>query len=317
MCAGCAGPAATGEGILEDLVPLTDFGPVDGGQYEYGWQGDYLEAYLISDVGKKREKNEDSCIITAPSDPDLTDRRGVMFAVADGMGGASAGEYASRMTLNLLSHEYFASPNSTVPKAMRTALEQANASVFEESDVNPALSGMGTTCSAMVVYGDWAYIAQVGDSRVYLLRERAGIHQLTHDHSLVAEQVRSGLISEEEARTHTLKNLITRAVGIKPTVKVDLFALELQRGDTLLICSDGLSNMVSDQQISETLGIGDLRTNAHELINLALAGGGTDNITAVVLRVTDTPPKTPIQEGASEIRLTPSGLFGRIRQLFR
>lgn len=302
---------------MEDLVPLTDFGPLDAKQYEYGWQGEYLEAYMISDVGKKREKNEDSCILTAPSSPDLTERRGVMLAVADGMGGASAGEYASRMTLNVLSHEYFESPNSTVPKAMRTALEAANARVFEESEVNPSLSGMGTTCSAMVVYGDWAYIAQVGDSRVYLLRERSGMHQLTHDHSLVAEQVRSGLISEEEARTHTLKNLITRAVGIKEGVKVDLFALELQRGDTFLICSDGLSNMVSDAQIAETMAIEDLRTNAHELVNLALAGGGTDNITAVVLRVNETPPKSPMQDGAQEIRLSPSSVFSKLRRLFR
>jgi protein phosphatase len=239
-----------------------------------------------------------------------------MLAVADGMGGASAGEYASRMTLNLLSHAYFASPNSTVPKAMRSAVETANAKVFEESEVNPALSGMGTTCSALVVHGSWAYIAQVGDSRVYLLRERSGIHQLTYDHSLVAEQVRSGLISEEEARTHTLKNLITRAVGIKGAIKVDLFSIELQRGDTLLICSDGLSNMVSDEQISETLSIGDLRTNAHELVNLALAGGGTDNITAVVMRVIDTPPRVPLQEGAQGIELTPSGIFSRLRRLF-
>ena len=117
---------------------------------------------------------------------------------------------------------------------------------------------MGTTVSAVILIGDWAYVAHVGDSRVYLLRERSGVHQITRDHSLVAEQVRSGLISDAEARNHSLRNLITRAVGIKENVKIDLFAVRLRRGDTLLLCSDGLCSTVPDAEMGQHLATGDL-----------------------------------------------------------
>lgn len=271
---------------------------------------------MLSDVGKKREKNEDSCLLCIPEPASLADERGLLFAVADGMGGASAGEHASRMALHTMSTTYFRGPAQPVPMGMRTAVETANELIFEESENNPEYSGMGTTVSSIVVLGDWAYIAQVGDSRVYLLRERSGIHQLTHDHSLVAEQVRSGLISEEEARNHALKNLITRAVGIKDTVRVDLFAVQLRPEDTLLLCSDGLCNMVSDSEIAAALALGDLKYCTRKLVEQALEGGGTDNITAVTLRVTGTPPRREMQQGAEEIELSGSGLLGRLRRLF-
>lgn len=302
--------------MVVELVPRTEYGPLDGRNYEFGWRGTYLQAHMLSDVGKKREKNEDSCLLCIPEPASLADERGLLFAVADGMGGASAGEHASRMALHTMSTTYFRGPAQPVPMGIRTAVETANEQIFEESENNPEYSGMGTTVSSIVVLGDWAYIAQVGDSRVYLLRERSGIHQLTHDHSLVAEQVRSGLISEEEARNHALKNLITRAVGIKDTVRVDLFAVHLKPEDTLLLCSDGLCNMVSDSEIAAALALGDLKYCTRKLVEQALEGGGTDNITAVTLRVTGTPPRREMQQGAEEIELSGSGLLGRLRRLF-
>lgn len=302
--------------MVVELVPRTEYGPLDGRNYEFGWRGTYLQAHMLSDVGKKREKNEDSCLLCIPEPSSLADERGLLFAVADGMGGASAGEHASRMALHTMSTTYFRGPAQPVPMGIRTAVETANELIFEESENNPEYSGMGTTVSSIVVLGDWAYIAQVGDSRVYLLRERSGIHQLTHDHSLVAEQVRSGLISEEEARNHALKNLITRAVGIKDTVRVDLFAVQLKLEDTLLLCSDGLCNMVSDSEIAAALALGDLKYCTRKLVEQALEGGGTDNITAVTLRVTGAPPRREMQQGAEEIELSGSGLLGRLRRLF-
>lgn len=302
--------------VVVDLVPRTECGPLDGRNYEHGWRGPYLQSHLLSDVGKKREKNEDSCMMCVPEPAAVAEERGMLFAVADGMGGASAGEYASRMALHTLNTAYFKGAQQPVPIALRAAVESANEKIFEESEINPAYSGMGTTVSSMIVLGDWAYIAQVGDSRVYLLRERSGIHQLTHDHSLVAEQVRSGLISEDEARNHALKNLITRAVGIKENVRVDLFAIHLKQHDTLLLCSDGLCNMVSDSEIAAALALGDLKFCTRKLVEQALEGGGIDNITAVTVRVTGAPPKRNMHEGAETVELTNNGLLDRLKKLF-
>ena len=275
-----------------------------------------MQVHLLSDVGKRRKNNEDSCLFCAPQENDCRYTHGMLCAVADGMGGASAGEYASRMALQVLAKTYFDNPADNIPTALHRALETANLQVFEEAEINPIYSGMGTTVSALVIHGDWAYIVQVGDSRVYLLRERSGIHQLTEDHSLVAEQVRNGLISEAEARTHSLKNLITRAVGIKESVKIDSFAVQLRRGDTLLLCSDGLSNLVTDEEIAQLLSHGDLNIGTRQLIEHALDGGGTDNITALTVRITETLRSTQQQQGAKEVNISASGFFQKLRSLF-
>ena len=301
---------------MTELIPGTEYGPLDGRNYENTWEDVYLQAHLLSDIGRKRSNNEDSCLLCSPRATALVEERGRLFAVADGMGGASAGEHASRMALHILVRHYFQAPPLSAPEGLLQALQEANEKVYEEAEVNPVYSGMGTTVSAAVIHGEWVYVAQVGDSRVYLLRERSGIHQLTHDHSLVAEQVRSGLISEEEARTHSLRNLITRAVGIKEQVKVDLFAVRLEEGDTLLLCSDGLSNMVSDKHIAQALADGDLKVATRRLVGAALDGGGADNITAVTIRVIAPPPKTEYQEGAKQIALSSEGLFKRFKRLF-
>ncbi|MCF6283951.1 MAG: Stp1/IreP family PP2C-type Ser/Thr phosphatase [Candidatus Hydrogenedentes bacterium] len=302
---------------MNELIPGAVAGPQDGGNFEASWYGDYLQAHLLTDIGLRRQKNEDSCLMCAPKNPVLIDERGLFFSVADGMGGASAGEFASRMSLRALHSAYYTGPRQSIPIALQEALEDANQQVFEEAEINPDYAGMGTTVSAVLIDGGWAYIAQVGDSRVYLLRERSGIHQITEDHSLVAEQVRNGIISEAEAENSSFKNLITRAVGIKAEVDVDLFAVRLVQGDTLLICSDGLCNMVSDPDIADCLSDGDLKLGTRKVVDLALANGGTDNVTAVTIRVVNTPPRSPIQSGAREVSIPSEGLFRRIWSWFR
>lgn len=302
---------------MNDLIPGAVAGPPDGRNFEASWYGDYLQAHLLTDIGLKRQKNEDSCLMCAPKNPVLVDERGLFFSVADGMGGASAGEFASRMSLRAMHSAYYTGPRQPIPTSLQEALEDANQRVFEEAEINPEYAGMGTTVSVVLIDGCWAYIAQVGDSRVYLLRERSGIHQITEDHSLVAEQVRNGVISEAEAENSSFKNLITRAVGIKAEVEVDLFAVRIVQGDTLLICSDGLCNMVTDADIATCLSDGDLKLGTRKVVDLALANGGSDNVTAVTVRVIDVPPRSALQPGAREVSLPRNGFFRRLLSLFR
>lgn len=298
-------------------IPLTQTGPEDGGNFEFQWQGPYLNAHILTDVGRKRQRNEDSCAICAPEDKAKSDTLGRLFAVADGMGGVHGGEFASRLALNTIVENYFSGPGGNIPTRLRDAVHAANRRIFEEAEHNPNYRGMGTTLSAALVFGDYVYVAHVGDSRIYLKRQNHRTVQLTQDHSLVAEQVRSGIITEEEARTHAMKNLITRAVGTKDTVKVDLLACQIEKGDTLMLCSDGLCTVVHDDDIDEALGKSSLQGMCRILVGKALDGGGPDNITVVALRIADQPPAEPLHEGATRVRLNSKGffekLFGRLR----
>lgn len=296
-------------------ISLTQRGPEDGGNCEYGWSDGYLDTHIISDVGKKRQHNEDSSLLCAPEDESLTNQIGVLVAVADGMGGASAGEMASQLTLTEYSQQLYASEEGNVPSRIRGSVEHANERVFEEARKNPAFHGMGTTLSAMSIVGDIAYIGHVGDSRVYVLRKGEDLVQITQDHSLVAEQLRSGMINEEEARNHSLKNLITRAVGIKEAVQTDVFCARLQEHDTLLICSDGLTNMVEDATIAEALSMDTLQGAARILVGKALEAGGVDNITVALVRVSGRPPRTEVQEGCEVVELASAGLIEKIKRL--
>lgn len=294
----------------------TAIGPEHGGNFEYEWESPHVQVHLVSDVGKKRAHNEDSCILSVPEDPAEATERGIVFGVADGMGGASAGELASRLTLDTIAGAIDSCTQENVPTCLRSAVEAANLRVFEQARDNPAYHGMGTTACVALLHGDRAYVVHVGDSRLYVARQGVPLYQVTHDHSIVAEQVRHGLLTEEEARDHCLKNLITRAVGIKETVKTDLYAFQVKRGDTILVCSDGLCNMVNDEALGESLAIKSLQGAARKLVGLALEGGGTDNITAALLRVTGVPPKKPLQEGAEPVTLPRPGLLGRLSRLF-
>ncbi len=297
-------------------VDYLNQGPSEGGNYEHAWAGIYLSAHLVSDIGKRRERNEDSCLMAAPNDIDLLDSCGFLFAVADGMGGASAGERASRLALDTFSESFYRGAPTNLPERMRMSIEDANAKVYQASESDPELHGMGTTLTAMTLVGDAAYVGQVGDSRVYLQRPDAPLLQLTEDHSLVAEQLREGLLSAEEARNHVMKNLITRAIGIKTEVEVDLYGVQVQKGDTLLLCSDGLCNFVSDPDIANCLHVKTPRAAARLLVGKALEGGGNDNVTVAVIRVTDSPPRRPLQLGCRPVETPQTGFVTRLKRLF-
>lgn len=295
------------------VIPQTQLGPPRGGNFEYHWSGPFLEVHLLSDVGKKRQRNEDGCALCVPEDKELARERGILCAVADGMGGVSGGDFASRLGLQTLVEEYYARNEATVPARLQEAVSQANRCIFQEAENHPEFYGMGTTMCALLVHGDHGYIAHVGDSRLYLYRD--ALYQVTEDHSLVAEQVRNGYISEDEARTHSLKNLITRAVGTKDAVKADLYAVKLKVGDTIMMCSDGLSNLVDDQSISGILTGGNLQGAARVLVGRALEAGAPDNVTVVLLRVIAPPFKTQLAQGAKHVTIGKTGIIGALRKL--
>lgn len=302
---------------LQQEIPEAILGPVDGHYFEGQYSDAALSIRLLSDLGKKRQNNEDSCLLFVPTDEGQVDSRGILVAVADGMGGAQAGEYASHNALRCLYPVYYGhTPHALVPAALRQAVEAANSFVFRESETNSEYAGMGTTVSAVALLGNWAYIAHVGDSRVYLLRPGQEIKQLTQDHTLVAEQIKNGLINEEEARTHSLKNLITRAVGIRNNVDVDLFSLELQPDDTIILCSDGLSNMVSDETLEEEMSGEDFEALAPNLIQHALEAGGTDNITLIALRIHEIIKESNYQQGGRVISFNKKSFIGRLFSIF-
>src|SRR3954451_23495653 len=242
-----------------------------------------------SDVGMKREHNEDSFLVNE----DLG-----LYVICDGMGGHAGGETASRLAIQTIEKELlsarlrggqdpFTSPaplqDSPLAATLREAIEGACAAVFRTSRANPELAGMGTTCVSLLLNGGHALVGHVGDSRAYLVR--AGeVWQLSEDHSLVNEQVRAGLLTSEEAKHSRLKNIITRSVGFEEDVLVDVIAVETQPGDRFLLCSDGLSNLIDGGEIRDALEQADLTEVPQKLIHLANARGGDDNITVVAVQ---------------------------------
>ncbi|MCX8066128.1 MAG: Stp1/IreP family PP2C-type Ser/Thr phosphatase [Candidatus Hydrogenedentes bacterium] len=273
-----------------------EVGPKDEQRYKYSWSNDTYTVSLISDTGLKRVNNEDRCIFSLPQNEELYRNLGMLIAVADGMGGATAGEHASELAVRTLCESYYAYGNLLIPYALMNAVSKANSTIYSLSESNPNYFGMGSTLSSVIVTGDNAYIAQVGDSRVYLQRNSKKLQQITTDHSVVAEQLKEGLISKEEAKNHHMKNIITRALGVKDTVDVDMFSLYLQEGDTLLLCTDGLSNMVDDSVIQELLESDDLSLSLNLLVDRAIEGGGTDNITACAIKIIGEPCHLNLQK---------------------
>ena len=234
-------------------------------------------------AGRKRRRNEDAYVERPP-----------LFAVADGMGGAQAGEVASRLAAGALED---VSDGITGPEQRVVALiEEANRRVFQRANEDEAASGMGTTMTVALVDGDHVTIGHVGDSRAYRFRE-GELEQLTDDHSLVAELVRSGRLTPEEADAHPQRSVITRAVGTDPDIDVDSFTLESEPGDVYLICSDGLSDMLGEEQIRAVFDEypRDLDAAAKALVGEANRVGGDDNITVVVFQVDEDAPEQPTQ----------------------
>lgn len=228
-----------------------------------------------SDVGRMRRANEDSYFVRSP-----------LFVVADGMGGAQAGEVASKIAA-----EAFAEPldESLAPEQrMAVVVESANREIHDQSLADPSMQGMGTTLTAALLGDDELTLAHVGDSRAYRLRD-GELTRLTTDHSLVGEMVRRGAITEAEAEVHPQRSILTRALGPEREIEVDTLTHGVRDGDVYLLCSDGLTGMVDDAQIAEVAGSGEpMRAVAEELIARANAAGGVDNITVVAFRVAGT-----------------------------
>ena len=238
-----------------------------------------MKSYSITDVGQKRTVNQDFVFTSETPVGNLPN----LFVVADGMGGHKAGDFASSYAVEVLLSTIREDENSNPVKIIRAAIENANTQLLREASDNEAMSGMGTTMVLVTIVGHYAYVANVGDSRLYLVDEN-NISQITKDHSLVEEMVRMGEISRDDARNHPDKNIITRALGAGRDVDVDFFDIRLTPGDILLLCSDGLSNMVPDEDIRQVIRTSEtLEETGRRLVSMANDNGGRDNIAVVLV----------------------------------
>ena len=238
-----------------------------------------MKVYSATDVGQKRKMNQDYVFTSEDAVGNLPN----LFVVADGMGGHNAGDFASSHAVEILVDEIRKDADYNPVKVIRHAIETANTEIIEQAQKDEGLRGMGTTMVVSTIVGQYAYVANVGDSRLYVVQGQ--IQQITKDHSLVQEMVRLGEISPEEARNHRDKNIITRALGAEKTVDIDFFDLKLEAGDTILMCSDGLSNMVDDRKLEEIIldSEMELTEKGKTLIREANLNGGKDNIAIILI----------------------------------
>jgi protein phosphatase len=260
-----------------------------------------IAAGVQTDKGCVREINEDSGRFVNPSDPAQLKERGALLIVADGMGGHSAGEVASAMAVDIISRLYYETKGSPLA-ALKHAVEEANRQINAAAAADESKHGMGTTCTALALCGDEALAAHVGDSRLYMMRG-GQFYQLTEDHSAVTEMVKLGLITKEQARTHEDKNVILRALGTSPEVEVStLEPFRLNAGDRYLLCSDGLYDLVRDEEMAGILAeTVDIHAAGERLIALAKERGGHDNITVGIINIKEAGSR---EAGAVEMRAT-------------
>ena len=222
-----------------------------------------------TDVGRVREGNEDSLLVQDP-----------LYAIADGMGGHVAGDVASQTAIETITRN---AEGAVEPGALADLIKQANVAIWEKAQEEPALRGMGTTCTLISVDGSQIHIGHVGDSRAYMLRD-GKLLQLTEDHTLVGRMVKEGRLQPEEAERHPQRNIITRTLGVDPEVQVDTMSLEMVEGDRILICSDGLNSMLDAGEIRDALADEtDPQVSVDRLVEEANAAGGEDNVTVVVI----------------------------------
>jgi len=280
------------EYLLADISPRTEESGVPQGATTGSAQtseaaGSWtpiVSAAALSDIGMRRANNQDSFAIISATDEEKWQRCGDLLIVADGMGAHAAGELASRLSVELIPHHYSKLNTKTeCTEALLRAFEETNREINRKGMINPEFRSMGTTTSAIALLPIGGVIAHVGDSRVYRLRGQT-FEQLTFDHSLVWEMQQSGEVSEEMIRNSSIpKNVITRSLGPSPQVQVDLEGpFPLQKGDRFLLCSDGLSGQVFDEEIGLLLGLLDPPTAVKALVDLANFRGGPDNITVVI-----------------------------------
>lgn len=238
-----------------------------------------IKTFSVTNIGKKRKLNQDYVYTSEEPVGHLPN----LFIVADGMGGHNAGDYASKLAVETMVEEIAASEEQAPEAVLRMAVEKANAMVNGSAKKAPELEGMGTTVVAASCDGRSLSVANVGDSRLYVVGGHE-IRQITRDHSWVEDMVRSGGMGREEARNHPDKNIITRAVGAEDSVKTDFFSVTLREGDMILMCTDGLTNMLSDEEIRMILnGARDIVERAEELVRRANENGGRDNISVILI----------------------------------
>lgn len=239
-----------------------------------------LKTVAMTDVGRKRKLNQDYVFASGKPQGNMPN----LFIVADGMGGHNAGDFASKYTVETIVSEIRNSFEKNPTIIIKKAISAANTGVRREASLDPSLAGMGTTVVVATVIGRYLQVANVGDSRLYVVNSEE-IRQITKDHSLVEEMIRLGAIDRADARLHPDKNIITRAIGVREEVEVDFFTIELKPCDTILMCSDGLSNMLEDEEIKKIVnnkwGINEI---AEELIKQANNNGGKDNIAVVLVK---------------------------------
>ena len=245
-----------------------------------------LDVHMLSDRGPTRERNEDRCGAFAPEEPQTRAERGRLFIVADGMGGHAAGDVAAALVLESLPAAYFRGPWLGAGETLRAAIRAAHEAIRADAVRTPARRDMGATVVTAALLGDRAVIAHVGDCRAY--RVHAGVaRRLTADHTWVQEQVDAGRLTRDEASAHPYRNVVTRALSGDAFAEPDVGEWALEQGDVLLLCSDGVSDVVPDDELAQILSAADAAGGARALVDWALAAGGSDNLSAVVVRVLD------------------------------
>ena len=239
-----------------------------------------MKAFSVTDIGQKREINQDYVYCNENTVGALPN----LFIVADGMGGHNAGDFASRFCVEQMVKAVEESCEKTIIGILENSILKTNTLLINEAREQSDLEGMGTTLVLATITEHTLYVANVGDSRLYLVND--GIKQITQDHSLVEEMVKTGEIKREEARFHPKKNIITRAMGANASVVADFFEVNIKENDIILLCSDGLSNMVEDQEIFNIIHEhkDDLQTSAQELLKRANESGGKDNIAIILVK---------------------------------
>jgi PPM family protein phosphatase len=245
-----------------------------------------VEVAALTDIGCQRENNEDGYAYWEPEGDDLFARLGRLAVIADGMGGCEGGQHASRIAVDTVCKAYAGSTSDSPQQRLLGAFGEANALIQQKAREDPALHGMGTTLTACALVATELSFAHVGDSRLFLVR--AGqVRQLTHDHSLVARLIESGTIRPEEADTHPQRHVLTAAVGVTEDLQPDhpLQPVQLESGDILVICTDGLWGQVSGPEMVHILESAGVQDGAKALVDLAKKRGGPDNITLQVLRL--------------------------------
>ena len=243
-----------------------------------------VESSQLSDVGQKRNHNEDYVGFYEPRQISDLEARGRLYVIADGVGGAAAGEIASEYAVKKIIYNYFQNTDDDPGNGLTQAIEEANADIFAQNLGRPDHREMATTVVAAVIRGNELIVANVGDSRAYVVRGET-IEQITEDHSLMAEMISDGVITAKDAETHPYRNVILRSVGAYETIQVDLFSRQLAPDDILILCSDGLTRLVNNDELADIAGTYPPTEAARQLVALANERGGDDNISVSITHI--------------------------------